>query len=135
MTDFKLPSLGADMDQGKLLEWKVKPGDAVRRGQVVALVDTSKAAVEVEIWHDGVVQELITKPGETIPVGTVMARLAAPGEAVATALRRPASPAARKRAHELDVDIEKVAGTGPHGAVTLEDIDKAAVKPAAAAAP
>jgi len=74
MIDFKLPSLGADMDQGKLLEWKVKPGDAVKRGQVVAIVDTSKAAVEVEIWHDGVVEALITQPGETIPVGTVMAR-------------------------------------------------------------
>ena len=135
MMEFKLPSLGADMDQGKLLEWKVKSGDAVKRGQVIAVVDTSKAAVEVEIWHDGVIQDLITKPGETIPVGTVMARLAAAGEIAAPVLRRPASPAARKRAHELDIDIEKVAGTGPHGAVTLEDIEKAAVKPAPAAAP
>ena len=138
MIEFKLPSLGADMDRGKLLEWKVKPGDAVKRGQVIALVDTSKAAVEVEIWHDGVIQDLITSPGETIPVGAVMARLAAPGEAAAPvppSLRRPASPAARKRAHELDVDIEKVAGTGPRGAVTLEDIEKAAVRPAPAAAP
>jgi pyruvate dehydrogenase E2 component (dihydrolipoamide acetyltransferase) len=134
MMEFKLPSLGADMDQGKLLEWKVKPGDAVKRGQVIALVDTSKAAVEVEIWHDGVVQELITKPGETVPVGTVMARLATPGETAAPVLRRPASPAARKRAHELDVDIEKIAGTGPHGAVTLEDVEKAAAKPTPAAA-
>jgi len=135
MTEFKLPSLGADMDQGKLLEWKVKPGDAVRRGQVIALVDTSKAAVEVEIWHDGVVQELITQPGETIAVGAVMAHLATPGEVPVPALRRPASPAARKRAHELDVDIEKLAGTGPHGAVTLEDVEKAAVKPTPAAVP
>ncbi|MGE5129394.1 MAG: biotin/lipoyl-containing protein, partial [Sphingomonadaceae bacterium] len=135
MMEFKLPSLGADMDQGKLLEWKVKPGDAVKRGQVIALVDTSKAAVEVEIWHDGVIQDLITQPGETIPVGTVMARLVAAGEIAAPVLRKPASPAARKRAHELDVDIEKIAGTGPHGAVTLEDVEKAAVKPAPSAAP
>jgi pyruvate dehydrogenase E2 component (dihydrolipoamide acetyltransferase) len=81
--EFKLPSLGADMDEGTLLQWHVRPGDAVKRGQVVALVDTSKAAVDVEIWQDGVVAELLTQPGEKIPVGTVMARLRAPGETVA----------------------------------------------------
>jgi pyruvate dehydrogenase E2 component (dihydrolipoamide acetyltransferase) len=122
--EFKLPSLGADMDEGKLLEWRVKPGDAVKRGQVIAVVDTSKAAVEVEIWQDGVVSELITQPGETVPVGTVMARLNGAGEAVQ--LRKPVSPAARKHARELGVDIEKVAGTGPHGAVTVEDVEQAA---------
>ena len=142
MIEFKLPSLGADMDQGKLLEWKVKPGDAVARGQVIAVVDTSKAAVDVEIWHPGVVEELITKPGETVPVGTVMAKLRETGEVppppaptMPPSLRKPASPAARKRAHELDVDIDKVAGTGPHGAVTLADIEKAATRPTTAAPP
>lgn len=136
MIEFKLPSMGADMDEGKLLEWKVKPGDKVKRGQVIAVVDTAKAAVEVEIWEDGVVSELITQPGETIPVGTVMARLdgeAAAAKAAATpkpaqipAPRKPASPAARKRAHELGVDIDRLAGTGPHGAITLEDVETAA---------
>lgn len=144
MTEFKLPSLGADMDEGKLLEWKVKPGDAVKRGQVIAVVDTSKAAVDVEVWHDGVVEELITKEGETIPVGTVMAKLRETGEAPAApkpatavppSLRKPASPAARKRAHELDVDIDKLTGTGPHGAVTLEDVEKTAKKPTSAKKP
>jgi pyruvate dehydrogenase E2 component (dihydrolipoyllysine-residue acetyltransferase) len=133
MIEFKLPSLGADMDEGKLLEWKVKPGDAVKRGQVIAVVDTSKAAVDVEVWHDGVVEELITKEGETIPVGTVMAKLSGAGEAtpapappkaIPPTLRKPASPAARKRAHELDVDIEQITGTGLHGAVTIEDVEK-----------
>jgi pyruvate dehydrogenase E2 component (dihydrolipoamide acetyltransferase) len=142
MIEFKLPSLGADMEEGKLLQWKVKPGDAVKRGQVIAVVDTSKAAVEVEIWADGVVSELITQPGDTIPVGTVMARLNGAGEAVkvevpqgvSPALRKPASPAARKRARELDVDIEKLTGTGPHGAVTIEDVEKARAQPATPAA-
>lgn len=128
--EFKLPSMGADMDEGKLLEWKVKPGDAVKRGQVLAVVDTSKAAVEVEVWNDGVVSELLVQPGETVPVGTVMARLngeaAAKIPKAAPALRKLASPAARKRARELDVDIESVTGTGPHGAVTIEDVEKVA---------
>ena len=126
MSEFKLPSLGADMDEGKLLEWKIKPGDTVKRGDVVAVVDTSKAAVEVEIWQDGTVQELLTKPGETIPVGTVMARLAAPGEKPAPpeTERRRISPAARKHAEEHAVDLGKVQGTGPGGAVTVEDVER-----------
>jgi pyruvate dehydrogenase E2 component (dihydrolipoamide acetyltransferase) len=167
MIEFKLPSLGADMDEGKLLEWKVKPGDRVKRGDLVAVVETPKAAVDVEIWQDGVVHELVTQLGATIPVGTVMARLLAPGEAapppgavpaapvplapVAPAApvapvspraappapvpaapapagleRHLASPAARKHARELGVDIDKVSGSGPHGAVTVEDVEKAA---------
>lgn len=153
MIDFKLPSLGADMDEGTLLEWKVKPGDAVKKGQVVAVVDTSKAAVDVESWQEGTVAELIVAPGEKIPVGTVLATLLEPGEkpgagrpapraavpatplAAAPAARRMVSPAARKHAHEIGVDIETVVGTGPHGAVTLEDVERAApAAPAAAAA-
>ncbi|MFZ5510068.1 MAG: dihydrolipoamide acetyltransferase family protein [Pseudomonadota bacterium] len=144
MIAFKLPSLGSDMDQGKLLEWKVKPGDGVKRGQVVAVVDTSKAAVDVEIWDEGTVHELVVQPGETVPVGTVLATLLAPGETPETAvplapeapaaaprpgaapLRRRISPAARKRAEELGVDLERLAGSGPEGAVTLQDVEQAA---------
>lgn len=143
MIEFRLPSLGADMDEGKLLEWKVKAGDRVKRGDVVAVVDTSKAAVEVEIWEEGTVQELIVQPGTTIPVGTVMARLAAAGESpavvpqgipqskklepekTAPSERRRISPAARKHAADLGIDLESVAGTGPQGAVTVEDVEKA----------
>lgn len=81
MIEFKLPSLGADMTEGKLLVWHVQPGDHVKRGQVVAVVDTSKAAIDVEIWNDGVVQELLVPVGDKVPVGTVLATLLAPGEA------------------------------------------------------
>lgn len=82
MIEFKLPSLGADMDEGTLLTWHVKPGDTVKRGQVVAVVDTSKAAVDVEVWHDARVGELLVQPGEKIPVGTTLATLLEAGEAV-----------------------------------------------------
>ena len=80
MHEFKLPSLGADMDEGTLLEWRVRPGDVVKRGQVVAVVDTTKAAIEVECWDDGIVDRLVVDPGITIPVGTVIALLRQPGE-------------------------------------------------------
>ena len=141
MIEFKLPSLGADMEEGKLLEWKAKPGDKVKRGDIVAVVDTSKAAVEVEAWEEGTMHEWIVKPGETVPVGTVMALMLAPGEDAATAVRpkpaaaapavapsarRRVSPAARKHAEDLGVNLDQVEGTGPQGAVTVEDVERIA---------
>jgi pyruvate dehydrogenase E2 component (dihydrolipoamide acetyltransferase) len=137
MIEFRLPSLGADMEQGKLLEWKVAPGQKVARGDVVAVVDTSKAAVDVEIWEAGTIAELIAQPGETYPVGAVIALLLAPGEAPGAAAR-PArvriSPAARKRAGELGLSIDAIAGSGPEGAITLQDVEAVAARKAPAAA-
>lgn len=152
MIEFKLPFLGADVDEGKLLQWQVKAGDAVKRGQVVAVVDTSKAAVDVECWQEGTIVELRVQPGETVPVGTVMATLLgagetaevvaqpAPAEASAVSLPKPVvalsrppsaattrrriSPAARKHAEDHGIDIDSVVGTGPEGAVTLQDVQR-----------
>jgi len=84
MIEFKLPSLGADMDEGTLLEWRIRPGDAVKKGDIVAVVDTAKAAIDLECWHDGTVHALLAEPGTTLPVGTLMAVLREPGEASAT---------------------------------------------------
>ena len=159
MIDFKLPSLGADMDEGKLLEWKVKPGEAVKRGDIVAVVDTTKAAVDVESWQEGTMHEQLVGVGETVPVGTVIATFLERGEtappkgatparkvastpvapapaaaappAAATPSRKAVSPAARARARELALDVEAIAGSGPHGAVTLEDVERAAAAPKA----
>lgn len=135
MIDFVLPSLGADMDEGTLVAWHVQPGDHVQRGQVVAVVDTSKAAVDVEIWQEGVVSELLVQPGQKVPVGTVLATLRAPGEspaaAEAPAGRRAVSPSARRRARELGIDPERLQGSGVQGSVTLADVE-AAARPAPA---
>ena len=150
MIEFKLPALGADMDEGTLLEWKVVPGDVVKKGQVVAIVDTTKAAVDVESWQEGTVHELIAGIGQKMPVGTVMATLLEAGETVgadATAAtlapaavvapaatpRRMISPAARKHAEEKGVDLDSITGSGPRGAVTLEDVEQAAAARASAA--
>lgn len=159
MIEFTLPSLGADMEEGTLLEWKVAPGDTVQKGQTLAVVDTAKSAVDVEIWHEGTVHELLVQPGEKIPVGTLLATLLEAGEVASPAESRefspsaneveivaesaapptpPAaaqrgrkliSPAARRRAKELGVDLDTLAGTGPGGAVTLEDVEQAARPP------
>ena len=63
MGEFRMPSLGADMDAGTLLEWRVAPGDKVHRGDIVAVVDTEKADIEVEVFEDGVVDELLVAGG------------------------------------------------------------------------
>ncbi len=167
MIEFRLPSLGADMDEGKLLEWLVKPGDAVKKGQIICVVDTAKAAIDVECWHDGVVHALLTELGTTIPVGTLMAALREPDESAAradellaalkakeslarppmpapavvpvvatpaiAAARKRVSPAARRRAEELQIDLARVTGSGPDGAITILDVEAAArAQPAAA---
>ncbi|HEX7744747.1 MAG TPA: biotin/lipoyl-containing protein, partial [Micromonosporaceae bacterium] len=63
MAVFRMPSLGADMDSGVLLEWLVQPGQVVHKGDVVAVVDTAKAAVEVECFATGTVDRLLVEPG------------------------------------------------------------------------
>lgn len=68
-----MPSLGADMDSGTLLHWLVRPGDVVHRGEIVAEVDTAKAAIEVECFDDGVMGEILVDEGATVPVGAVLA--------------------------------------------------------------
>ena len=93
MGDFLMPSLGADMEAGTLLEWCVKPGDTVERGDIVAVVDTSKAEIEVEIFESGVIDQLLVAEGTRVPVGTVLAtvRTAAESSAVAAAAAPPAA--------------------------------------------
>jgi len=90
MAEFRMPLLGADMEAGTLVEWKVKPGDAVKRGDIVAVVDTDKGAIDIEIWEDGVIEEMRVQPGTKVPVGTVLALVLARAEAAA----RPAASGA-----------------------------------------
>lgn len=152
-----MPSLGAGMEAGTLVEWLVKPGDKVDRGDIVAVVETEKGAIEVEIFKSGVIEDLVVKPGEEVPVGTVLARVreekrGAVPKAVpkrtpkpvkpkvegragikakrptphAAAGRTRASPAARKRAAELGLDLAVISGTGLGGAIALADVEAAA---------
>jgi len=159
-----MPSLGADMDAGTLVEWQVQPGQRVKRGDVVAVVETQKGAVEVEIWDEGVVDQLVVQPGTKVPVGEVLATLRAEGEApsaaapqrvpaqpvvppappvpiappamVAQAARYKVSPVARRRAEELGVDLSRLIPSGPEGVISLADVERAAhVKPPPAAKP
>lgn len=73
MGEFRMPSLGADMTHGTLVQWNVKPGDAVKRGDIIAIVGTDKADIEVEVYETGTVRMLIAQPGEKLPVGAPLA--------------------------------------------------------------
>jgi pyruvate dehydrogenase E2 component (dihydrolipoamide acetyltransferase) len=93
---FAMPTLGADMTRGTLVEWHVKPGDAVAKGQVVCTVETDKGAVEVECWEPGTVARLVAEPMQSLEVGAPLAFLAQGGETVADvakATERMAAPA------------------------------------------
>lgn len=70
-----MPSLGADMKEGLLVNWKIKPGDTVQKGDVVAEIEADKGLFDMESYEEGVVEELITAPGETVAVGETMAVL------------------------------------------------------------
>ena len=145
-SEFRLPALGADMDEGTIVQWNVVPGSVVKRGDVVAVVETDKGAIDVEIFQDGVVREIVVQPGTKVPVGAVLALLEGPEapsasagpvktadaspppppviEPSATGARLKISPAARKRASELGIDVATLQGSGPGGVITLEDVER-----------
>jgi pyruvate dehydrogenase E2 component (dihydrolipoamide acetyltransferase) len=161
MGTFTMPILGADMGAGTLKEWLRQPGDVLERGDIIAVVETDKADVEVEVFTSGVLEQLLVEPGTTVPVGTPLAVISGEAEtpgmapappsaptaapaAPAPAVRKPAAPAAerllvspsaRQLAGELAVDLTAVTGTGPGGRIQRSDVEAAAAggaRPAAA---
>jgi pyruvate dehydrogenase E2 component (dihydrolipoamide acetyltransferase) len=75
VAEFRMPSLGADMEAGTLVEWLVKPGDRVKRGDIVAVVETQKGAIEIEIFETGQIEQILVDLGNIVPVGTPLARI------------------------------------------------------------
>jgi pyruvate dehydrogenase E2 component (dihydrolipoamide acetyltransferase) len=150
-----MPSLGADMESGFLREWRVKTGDVVRRNDIIAEVETQKGIIDIEVFDEGIVGELLIKVDDRVPVGSLMTYILSPDEAKAGFRPQPivvehadasseistttekqavvpkvhhirASPLARRIAEERGVDISKVTGSGPDGAITRQDVEKAA---------
>lgn len=158
MTDFRMPSLGADMDEGTLVEWLKKPGDKLARGDIIAVVETQKGAIEIEVFHDGVLEQVHVKPGTKVPVGELLATIrtadepavSAPPPQTAPARPLPAqppatpsameavsseprsfkiTPAARLRAQELGLDLSSLAA-GPDAVIGLREVEnQVAAKP------
>lgn len=163
MEAFRMPALGADMEKGRLVQWCVPAGARVKPGDVVAVVETQKGAIDVEIFLEGELVDPVPL-GTELPVGAVLAYVrregesaqatpvaappvppAAPASVPVAAVKTPvpaafasrpkASPGARRRAAELGVDLAGMAGTGPDGGVSLADVERTAQAPRAATAP
>jgi pyruvate dehydrogenase E2 component (dihydrolipoamide acetyltransferase) len=163
MAEFVMPILGADMTAGTLIAWRKQVGDRVTRGDIIAEVETEKGLIDVEVFVSGVLDRIVVQPGATVPTGTLLALIREDGlaagpprpvagpaappvagpEAPPPAEMPPArpgrvrvSPLARKRAAQLGIDPTALKGTGAGGAVTREDVERAAApRPEPAAAP
>lgn len=156
-----MPKLGADMTAGTLVAWLKKQGDVVKRGDIVAEVETEKGNIEIECFTTGMLEKLLVMPGEKVNVGAALAIIredtpatgtttpatpapvsVEPTSVTATPVTVQAaetsrvriSPAARELARQLKVDIAKVPAGGPGGAISREDVERfaAAAKPAPA---
>ncbi len=153
-----MPSFGADMEAGTLTQWRIRPGDQVKKGDIVAVIETMKGAIDMEVFEEGTVTALLVKEGAKVPVGTPIASIQTAGSttagtaAEATAISqttqattsvpiRPsepgarvrASPVARLRARHYQLDLASVTGSGPEGARLLADIERAQAASAPAA--
>ncbi len=158
VVEFRMPSLGADMEAGTLVEWLVKPGDQVKRGDIVAVVETQKGAIEIEIFETGTVDRILVELGTKVPVGTPLAVVrtqteapigtetgaaptvlppAAPAKAIepGPTQRLRVSPAARRLAEQRGVDLAAIIGSGPSGTIVSVDIEAAVAGKAAPKAP
>ena len=150
--DVKVPMLSESVSEGTLLEWKKKVGEAVARDEILIDIETDKVVLEVPSPQAGVLVEIVAQDGETVVADQVLARIdtaataaaeapaaapaeAAPAAAPATAQNNAAMPAAAKLAAETGVDVNALQGSGRDGRVLKEDVQNAAAKPAAAAAP
>lgn len=154
MTPVLMPVIGQDLTKGRILEWRKKAGDAVTKGEVIASVESEKAAFDVEAPATGTLSQIlfeadteaevlkpiafITAAGETaapLPVAPVKAAVAEPvakpvAAPVKVAGKVASSPSARRVAREQHVNIANVKGTGPGGRVVKQDV-LAATQPSA----
>ncbi|MEO1240415.1 MAG: dihydrolipoamide acetyltransferase family protein [Pseudomonadota bacterium] len=136
MIAFRMPSLGADMENGKLIEWLKEPGDDIKRGDILAVVETVKGAIEIESFDEGVLEKHVATLGQSIPVGETLALIRGIGEnseevdagfraeSVSGDGAPKATPAARKRAHEASLDLAGIT-PGTDGVIGLEQVNAA----------
>jgi pyruvate dehydrogenase E2 component (dihydrolipoamide acetyltransferase) len=141
LVELRFPVLGADVTRATLVEWVKRPGDRVKAGDAVAIVDTRKGAVEIDATADGVLEHVLFDIGAQLQVGQCLAtiRLGAEPQPLAPQIVMPpptppasnagrlvsVSPRAQKLAADLNVDLTRIQGTGPNGSITSEDILRA----------
>lgn len=132
--DIVMPNLGFDTQSGRLIEWTKKPGDSVTRGDIIAIVESDKANVELESVASGILLETLFEADTEISIGTVIARIGQPDEQRARAPQpstsSPAappvaeiSPVAKRLADEHGIDLSRVTGSGRGGRIMREDVE------------
>jgi pyruvate dehydrogenase E2 component (dihydrolipoamide acetyltransferase) len=161
MSTFRLPDLGEGLQEAEIVDWHVAPGQEVKADQPLVSVETAKAVVEIPSPQSGRILHLHGEPGEMVEVGSPLVEFADAGtdraaivgelpsadvaseaqpRAAAAAARAAeagapvakASPAVRARARELGIDLAKIKGTGPGGAISMRDLEEAKPQPAEA---
>ncbi|PWA08695.1 dihydrolipoamide acetyltransferase family protein [Flavobacterium laiguense] len=148
MIEFLMPSLGADMEDGTLIEWKKRTGDSVKRGDIIAEVETQKGLIEIEVFDEGIIEKLLIEEGTKVPVGTVLALIDPIEVSLETKKEKPielhpiqekttegitqeaereihikASPLAKKMAEDHHIALFQIKGSGFDGAITKEDVE------------
>jgi len=129
---FALPDLGEGLEEATITAWLVKEGDPVSLNQPIVEVETAKATVEIPSPFAGTTDRLHGKVGEAVKVGAPLVTFEVEDDGEAAAEEDagpatvPATPAVRRRAKELGVELGVIAGSGPGGRVTHEDVDRAA---------
>ncbi len=133
--DIVMPNLGFDTQSGRLIEWLKKPGDSVTRGDIIAVVESDKANVELESVASGILLETLFPADTEINVGTVIARIGQPDEVRSQSpvpSNQPPisdiSPVAKRLAEEHGVDLSRITGSGRGGRIMREDVE-ALLKP------
>ncbi len=136
-TEIVMPNMGFDAQASRLIEWLKQPGDTVKKGDLIAVIESDKANVELESFVAGVMLEQLVAAGDEVPIGAVIARVGAPNEAkasapapaqpssapAATAGTAEVSPIARKLAADNNVDLAQVQGSGLRGRIMKEDVE------------
>lgn len=141
MKKFCMPSLGADMDAGKLVEWLRSPGDALKRGDIIAVVETQKGAIEIEVFDEGILSETLVQPGDEVPVGQPIAlieeareahvlppEIKPPAEQLLSTGRLRVTPAARRFAQDRGIDVTSIT-PGQDGVIGLREVKAGVARP------
>ena len=134
-TEIVMPNMGFDTQEARLIEWLKQPGDAVKKGDLIAVIESDKANVELESVASGILLEQLVTADTDVPVGSVIARIGTPAEQAKPAPVAPAaspsavaaeiSPIARKLAADNHIDLAQVQGSGPRGRIMKEDVEAA----------
>ncbi len=134
--DVLMPKLGLTMQEGVVAQWRVAPGAVVRKGDVLAVVETDKLAHELESEADGVVETILVEAGVVVEVGREIARLSCSGAAESApseearrggdGARIVATPYARRLAAERGVALVEIAGSGSKGEIRARDVEAVA---------